>query len=330
MQLPHRRWLHLAAAAAALTALTSAALAQDWPTRPLTMVVPYAAGGGVDILGRILAPHMSEHLGQQVIIENVGGAGGVTGTVRVAKAPPDGYQFVHGTAGTHAQNEALYKNPAYRAARDFTAVALVAEAPVVLIARKDFPAGNLQEFIAYVKANQAKLQYSSPGAGSAPHLSCVLLHATTGLSVAHIPYRGSGPAMQDLIAGRLDYMCATITGVVPQIESNTVKGIALLSRNRSPGLPQLATAHEQGLTDFDAPTWYAFFLPKGAPAAIVRKLNEATVKAMDVPAVQARTKDIGVDLVASERRSPEYLQKFVESEIEKWAGPIKASGVSMD
>jgi tripartite-type tricarboxylate transporter receptor subunit TctC len=241
----------LIVAVAVLAAASAPTAAQDFPTRPVTMVVPYAAGGGVDILGRLLGPHMSEHLGQQVIVENIGGAGGITGTVRVAKAAPDGYQFVHGTAGTHAQNETIYKNPPYRAAQDFTAVALIAEAPVVLIARKELPVGNLRDFIAHAKANQ--LQYSSPGAASAPHLSCVLLNGTVGITATHIPYRGSGPAMQDLIAGRIDYMCATITGVAPQIEAGAVKGIALLSRNRSSSLPQLASAHEQGLTDFDAP-----------------------------------------------------------------------------
>ncbi len=168
---------------------------------------------------------------------------------------------------------------------------------------------------------------SSPGTGSAPHLACVLLNGAIGISTTHIPYRGSSQALQDLIAGRIDYLCATITGVVPQVESNSVKAIALLSRERSPGLPQLASAHEQGLTDFDAPTWYAFFLPRGTPATIVRRLNEATAAAMNVPAVQARLKEIGVDLVAPARRSPDYLQKFVETEVTKWAAPIKAAGL---
>ena len=310
-----------------LTAAGSAA-GQDWPARQVTMVVPYAAGGGVDILGRMLAPHMSDRLGQQVVIENAGGAGGVTGTLRVAKAAPDGYQFVHGTAGTHAQNESLYKNPPYRAARDFAPVALIAEAPIVMVARHDLPVGNLKEFIAYARANKSKLQYSSPGTGSAPHLACVLLNAAIGINTTHIPYRGSSQALQDLIAGRIDYLCATITGVVPQVESKSVKAIALLSRERSPGLPQLASAHEQGLTNFDAPTWYAFFAPRGTPALIVRRLNEATVAAMNVPAVQSRLKEIGVDLVAPVRRTPEYLQGFVETEVAKWAAPIKAAGLN--
>jgi tripartite-type tricarboxylate transporter receptor subunit TctC len=333
-QFPRRRFLHgrimskLFAVAVALVATTLSAAAQEWPTRPLTMVVPYAAGGGVDVVGRILAPHMSEYLGQQVVIENIGGAGGITGTVRVAKAAPDGYQFVLGTAGTHAQSQTLYKNPPYHAARDFTTVALIAEAPVALIARKDLPASNLREFISYVKANQQKMQYSSPGVGSAPQLSCVLLHGAIGVDVVHIPHRGTGPAIQDLIAGRIDYMCAATTGVVSQIESNAVKGIALLSRNRSPGLAMLATAHEQGMTDFNGSSWYAFFFPKDTPERIVRKLHDATVKAISAPAVQERLTAIGVDLASPERRSPDYLQRFVETEIAKWAPPIKAAGLA--
>ncbi len=318
----------LAAALVALVVAAAPTAAQDWPTRPPTMVVPYPAGGGADVVGRIVAQRLSELLGRQVIVENIGGAGGMTGTSRVARAAPDGYQFVLGTAGTHAQNQTLYKNPLYDAATDFAPVALMAAVPVVLLARKDLPAGNLPEFIAYAKANQARMNYSSPGAGSAPHLACVLLNAAIGINVTHIPHRGSGPAMQDLIAGRLDYLCAATAGVIAQIESKTVKTIAILTRNRSPSMPAQASAHEQGLTDFDAASWYAVFLPKGTPAPIVQKLHAATVATMNTPAVQARLKEIGVDLVAPERRSPQYLQEFVEREIEKWAAPIKAAGLT--
>ena len=183
------------------------ALSQEWPTRPVTMVVPFAAGGPADTVGRILAPGLSELLGQQVIIENVGGSGGMTGSSRVAKAAPDGYQFVLGNVGTHAANQTFYKTPLYNAATDFAPVMLIAQTPLVLLARKDLPANNLKEFIAYAKVNQASMQYGSGGAGSASHLACVLLNAAIGINVTHVPYRGAAPAMQDLIAGRIDYQC---------------------------------------------------------------------------------------------------------------------------
>ena len=306
------------------------ALSQDWPTRPMTMVGPFAAGGPADTVGRILAPGLSELLGQQVIIENVGGSGGMTGSSRVAKAAPDGYQFVLGNVGTHAANQTFYKTPLYNAATDFAPVMLIAQTPLVLLARKNLPADNLKEFIAYAKVNQASMQYGSGGAGSASHLACVLLNAAIGINVTHVPYRGAAPAMQDLIAGRIDYQCPDTPIAIPQIQSKMVKAIAILTRDRSPSLPSQASAHEQGLTNFDASNWFASFFPKGTSAAIVDKLHAATLAAINTPAVQTRMREIGADLVASERSSPDYLQKFVEAEIEKWAGPIKASGVSMD
>ena len=311
-------------------ALPGTASAQDWPTRPVTMVVPFAAGGAFDVIGRVLTPRLSQILRQQVIVENVGAAAGIVGTNRVAKAAPDGYQFLLGSVGTHAYNPSLYKKLPYHPATDFAPVALFAEQPMVLLARKDFPANTLQEFIAYAKANAAKLQYGSAGVGSTTHLACALLNAATGINVTHVPYRGGGPAMQDLIGGQIHYLCLNSAGALPQIAGNTLKGIALLAKTRSPLLPALATAHEQGLADFEAITWNAFFLPKGTPAPIVKKLNDATIEAMNTPAVRDRMHELGVTLVAPERRSPEYLQKFVASEIEKWAGPIKAAGISMD
>ncbi len=303
------------------------AVAQSWPSRPLTMVVPFAAGGGTDVLGRIVGRRLSEVLGQQVIIENVGGAGGMVGSARVVKAAPDGYQFVLGSRAD-AINQTLYKNPLYNFATELAPVVLIADQPTLLVARKDFPADNLPEFIAYAKANQAKMQYGSAGTGSSVQLACVLLNAANGLKVTHVPYRGSAPAMQDLIGGRIDYQCANVGPVVPQIEGNLVKAIAILTKNRTPILPALPSAHEQGLANFEAFIWYALFLPKGTPAAIVQKLNAATIATMNTPSVQERLKEVGADLVAPERRSPDYLAGFVESEIEKWAAPIKAAGVT--
>jgi tripartite-type tricarboxylate transporter receptor subunit TctC len=306
------------------------ATAEGWPTRPVTMVVPSAAGGALDVFGRILAPRFSELLGQTVIVENVAGAGAMLGVARVAKAPTDGYQFVLGTASTHAQSQTLYKKPPFNSATDFTPVALIVDQPMVLIARKDLAANSLQEFIAHTKTNQAKMQYGSAGAGSGPHLACALLNAAIGVNVTHIPYRGGGPAIQDLIAGRLDYQCTIASTAIPQIEANVVKPIAILTRERLPLLPTLASAHEQGLVNFEAADWFAIFFPKGTPASIVGKLHDTAVATMETPSVQARLKEIGAIVVAPERRSQEYLTNFVLSEIERWAAVIRASGVSMD
>jgi tripartite-type tricarboxylate transporter receptor subunit TctC len=326
-----RNWLMMAASAAFAIG-QSPAMSQtlSWPDRPLTMVVPLAAGSGIDVLARVLAPHLSEILGQPVIVENVTGAGGTTGAARVAKATPDGHQFLLGGTGTHAFAQALYQHPPYDALNDFAHVALVAEQPVVLIARKDLPADNLQDFVAYAKGHQAKMQYGSAGAGSAAHLACVVLNSAAGVTVTHVPYRGGGQAMQDLIAGRIDYQCPLLPIATQQIQSGSVKAIALLARERSRTMPALATAREQGLADVDVSNWSAFFLPKGTPPAIVQKLHDATVATMNASAVRAKLDEMGVDLVAPERRSAEYLHYFVRSEINKWVGPIKASGVNAD
>jgi tripartite-type tricarboxylate transporter receptor subunit TctC len=325
-----RSGLGLAGVLAGLVAAVAPAAAQDWPGRPLTLEVPFAAGGGADVMGRILAAGLSERLGQQVIVENIPGAGGMTGTARVARAAPDGYQIALGSVGTHAYNQTLYKKPLYNAVTDFAPVALIAETPQVLVARKDFPAGDLREFIAYAKANQAKMQYGSAGVGSPTHLACALLNSVIGIDVAHIPYRGAGPTMQDLIAGRIDYQCPNTTVAVPQVEGATVKALAIFTRERSPLLPALASTHEQGLTDFEASIWYGLFLPKGTPAAIVDKLHEAIFAAVATPSIERRLAEIGATVVPPERRSPEYLRAFVASEIEKWAAPIRAANLTGD
>ena len=317
----------LMAVAAALTAAPAPAPAQDWPTRTVTMVVPFAAGGPVDVLGRILAQHLGPVLGTQVVIDNVPGGGGMVGSLRVSQAPPDGTQFVLGSIGTHALNQTLSKKPLYNAATDFAHVALIADVGLVLLARSDLPAANLQEFIAYARANQARMQFASGGTGTSSHISCVMLNQAIGVATTHIPYRGGGPAQADLIAGRIDYLCNIASTVGQALDSRQVKTLAALSRERSPILPALATAHEQGLTDFDAYTWNAVFLPKGTPAPLVDKLNAALRKVMDNPAFRERLHGLGLIVVAPERRSPEYLRTFVAAEIGKWAVPINASGI---
>jgi tripartite-type tricarboxylate transporter receptor subunit TctC len=315
-------------AVGALFVLSTSAFAQTYPTRPITMVVPFAAGGPTDVLGRVMAQRMGEVLGQQVVIENVGGAGGMTGSNRVKSAKPDGYTMVLGTVGTHAQNQTLYKKPLYNSVTQFTPVALVAEVPIVLIVRKDLPAKDFKEFAAYAKANQAKMQFGSAGAGSATHLGCVVLNSALGIKPTHVPYRGTGPAMQDLIAGRIDYLCEIISTAKPQIDGGKVKPLAIMTKERSPVLPNLPTVLEQGTSGAEAYTWNAIFLPKGAPADVVKKLSDAANAAMNTAAVKEKLQALGAMIVAPDRRSPEYLDGFVKSEIAKWAVPIKASGVS--
>jgi len=317
------------AALAAVFALLGPAAAQDYPTRPVTMVIPFAAGGPQDTIGRVFAQRMGEVLGQQVVVENVGGAGGMTGSKRVADSAPDGYTMILASVGTHAQNQSLYKKPLYNAATDFTPVAFLAETPIALITRKDLAVSNLTEFIAYAKANQTKMSFGSAGAGSATHLGCVVLNSALGVDIVHVPYRGTAPAMQDLQGGRIDYLCEIIATAKPQIDGGTVKGIAIMTKERSRVLPDLPTAAEQGL-DVQAYTWSALFLPKGAPDAVVKKLNTAAVEAIKTPMVQERMKSLGATVAQPNQQSPEWLGAFVKSEIEKWAAPIKASGVSAD
>src|SRR5215831_17536267 len=315
---------------AALAAAITPAVAQDWPTRPLTMVVTFPAGSGSDVLARILGARLAEILGQQVVIENVGGGGGMTGAFRVARAAPDGYQFLLGGTDTIEQSQTIYKKPPYNAMTDFVPVALMVEQPFLLVSRNDLPAGNLPEFIAYAKANQAKMQYGSAGPASGANLTCTYLNSAMGVSVTPVPYRGAPEGLQDLMAGRIDYYCPVIAAAIGQIRNNTMKAVAILSHDRSPALPTLASAHEQGLIAFEATYWNAFFLPKGTPAPIVEKLHAAAVATIDTPAVQARLKVFGLTVVAPDRRSPDYLTQFLTAEIEKWHSPVKASGVSLD
>jgi len=318
------------ALAAAFAAAIGPAGAQDWPTRPLTMVVSFPAGSGSDVLARILGARLSEILRQQVVIENIPGGGGMTAAYRVARAAPDGYQFVLGGTDTFAQSQTIYKKPLYNAVTDFVPVALMVEQPFLLVARKDLPAGNLPEFITYAKANQAKMQYGSAGPASGANLTCTYLNSAIGVTVTQVPYRGAPEGLQDLMAGRIDYYCPVIAAAVAQIRNNTMKAIAILSRDRSPALPALASAQEQGLVDFEANYWNGFFLPKDTPAPIVQKLHDAAVATIDSPSVRDRMKVFGLTAVAPDRRSVDYLAKFLTSEIKKWSDPIKASGVSLD
>ena len=318
----------ISAAVAAIATLATPAVAQTWPTRPVTMVVPFAAGGQVDVLGRVLAPRLSAILGQQVIVENIGGGGGTIGAGRVARAAPDGYTFVLGSISTHTFNQTLFKQPPYNVLTDFAPVALIAETPLVLVTRKNLPIANLKEFAAYAKTQGDKMTYGSAGVGSANHLSCILLDLAIGTRTTHVPYRSGGLAMQDLVGGQIDHNCNVVSSALPQINGKLVNTIAMLSRARVAVLPDVPTAHEQGLADFDASTWNALFFPARTPAAIVKRLHDVANEAMRGPEIEKRAHDIGATLVAPERRSTEYLAKFVREEIEKWGRTIRAAGIA--
>jgi len=330
MKLPRRKFLQLAAFVAAFPALSRSGWTQSYPTRPVTLVVPFGPGGAMDIVGRLLAPRLSELLGQQVVVENVSGAGGMTGVARVAKAPPDGYQLVLGNLGTQAISQTLYKHPLYNSVTDLAPIGMLAQSYYVLITRKDLPPSTLPDFIAYARANEGKMQYASAGAGSTTHMACVLLNAAMGTNITHVPYRSTAIGIQDMMAGRVDFICDTVETAAQQILGNTVKAIAVLASDRTPVLANVPSAAEQGIPQAAIRGWYALFFPKGTPEAVVRRMSIAASQSMDTRAVLERFESLGITAVPSEQRKPEYLAKLMPEEIEKWAGPIKASGVSID
>jgi len=325
-----RRCAFLAALLITTTIWSVAAPAQNYPTRPVIMVVPFAAGGTFDVMGRIIATRMSELLGQQVVVENTTGAGGIIGVNRVINATPDGYTVLLGTVGTHAYNQWIYKKRRYDAINDLAPVTLFSEQPMVLEARKDLAANTIPEFIALLKTSGAKMQFGSAGAGTTTHLACALLNSVIGVQITHVPYRGSAPAANDLIGGQIDYLCGNLGAAAPLIMGKQVKAIAVLSKNRSPLMPELASADEQGLTGVDVTTWTAIFLPKGTPRPIVDRVKDATQAAMDTPAIKTRMLEIGITGITPDRRSPEYLAKYVVDEIARWEAPIKSGGLQVD
>jgi tripartite-type tricarboxylate transporter receptor subunit TctC len=310
-----------ALAFATTAAFTSFVHAQEWPVRPVTFVVPYAAGGPNDSQARILAARLGELLHQQIIVENVGGAGGMTGANRVAKAAPDGYTLLLAGLAVFGQIPTLYKKPLYNAETDFEPVALIAESARILIARKDLPAGTLAEFVAYAKANQDRMQYASAGAGSGSHVCAILLDQLIGTHVAHVPYRGTGPAMQDLLAGRIDYTCEQISTAYPMIKAGTVKAFATLASTRQPVLADLRPRRSRGSTSIAA--WIALAFPKGTSGAIVRRLAEVAMKRWRRRQCASASRTSAFQSFAAAADS-EYFARFIPSEIKKWAGPIKA------
>jgi tripartite-type tricarboxylate transporter receptor subunit TctC len=327
---PGRR-LGASIAAAVWFALASAAPAgtQMLTRGTLKMVVPFAAGGPSDVAGRLVAAGLSEVLGRSVIVENPAGAGGTIGSLRVSRSTPNGSEFVIGNSGTHVWSQALYKTPPYNTLTDFTPLGLVVEAPRVIITPKNFPADTLQDFIAYLKAKKGTAKYGHAGVGSSSHVSCMLFNGRIGVDVVAVPYRGLGPAMQDLTAGRIDYLCDAPPTSRPQIEGGFVKAIATTGERRWYTLAQVPTVREQGV-DFVITTWQGLFLAKNTAEPIVRELNAALSKALDLPLVRQRFTELGEQIAPPEHRSPEYFHKFVSDEIERWSGPIKASGVTVE
>ena len=327
-------WHGAAAASLAAAVLASSAMdraaAQSWPARHVTMVVPFAAGSASDAVGRVIAARASEVLGQQVVVENVAGAGGSVGSLRVVRAQPDGYTFLFGSSDTLTQYQSLYRTPQYDGAKDFTPVALVGEMPMVMVLRKEVPAKDLKELTVHAKTNAAKMQFGSSGLGSSSHLTCSQVTLAMDAPVAHVTYRGSGPALQDMLAGHIDYFCALAASAMPLISNKQINAIAVLGGQRSAFLPDVATAQEQGFKNIEADAWMAAVFPKGTPGDIVAKLNAALSATLDTPIVVERLKNMAVVGPAKNRRSSDYLQKYIETEIAKWAAIIKASGVVLN
>lgn len=312
--------------AAAFALPVSGAWAQAYPTKPVTMIVPFAAGGPTDVIARIVGEHMGKTLGQQVVIENVAGAGGTTGITRGKQAAADGYTIMMGHMGTHGAAPALYPNLRYDPTKDFEEIGLAAGTPIVIVARKNFPAANLAEFAAYLKANTAKVNQAHAGVGSVSFTTCVLLSSQLAIKPAAVAYRGTGPALNDLVGGQVDYMCDQIVNLVEQIKGGAIRAYAIATPERSPSLPDVPTTKEAGLPDYQVSAWNAVFAPKGTPKEIVAKLNAALGAALDDGATRKRLLDLGSVLPAGAERSPAALATLVASEVTRWTPVLKATG----
>ena len=311
--------------AAALAVFGTVSLAQNYPTHPVTIIVPFAAGGPTDIIARIAGEYFSKTLGQQFVVENVAGAGGTTGITRGAQSKPDGYTIMMGHMGTHGAAPALYANLKYDPAKDFTPIGLVAGTPILIVARKDFPAANLKEFLAKVKDPAAKVKQAHAGVGSVSFTTCTLLTSQLGAKSIVAAYRGTGPALNDLVGGQVDYMCDQVVNLVEQVKGGSIKAYAIATAERSPALPNVPTTKEAGLPDYRVSAWNALFAPKGVPKEIAAKLNDTLVKALDDEATRKRLLELGSVIPDKAGRSPEALQKLVESEVARWTPILKAA-----
>jgi tripartite-type tricarboxylate transporter receptor subunit TctC len=301
----------------------TAAQAQNYPTRNITMIVPFAAGGPTDVVARIVTGQMAPALGQAIIIENVVGAGGTTGATRAAKAANDGYTLITGHMGTHAASVPLYPKLAYHPEKDFEPVALLAGTPILILARKDFPPKDLKEFVAYVKANAEKVNAAHAGIGSVSHVSCELLNSILDIKPVGVPFNGTGPAMNALVAGQVDYMCDQIVNAVPQINGGTIKAYAVATPERNPSLPNVPTTSEAGLPAFQAQAWNAIFAPKGTPAPVIEKLNAVAAKSLDDETVRKRLLELGSVIPGPAERTPQALGALVKGELAIWTPVLK-------
>jgi tripartite-type tricarboxylate transporter receptor subunit TctC len=319
----------LLALSAAFGLAATGAMAQNaYPQRPITMIVPFAAGGPTDVIARIVGDHMSRTLGQQIVIENVAGAGGTTGITRAAQSQPDGYTIMMGHMGTHGAAPALYPNLKYDPTKDFVPVGLAAGTPIVIVAKKDFPANDLKGFLDYMKANSEKVNMAHAGAASVSHVTGILLNSTINAKPTLVAYRGTGPALNDLMANTVDFMADQIVNVAPQIQGGNVKAFAIATPERSPALPNVPTTKEAGLPDYQVSAWNAVFAPKGTPPDVATKLTDALDKALDDENTKKRLLDLGGVVPSKADRSPAALQKLVDSEVARWTPVLKAAGAT--
>lgn len=325
-----RSVVELAVVGLCMLGLAGAATAQSYPSRPITEIVPFAAGGPTDVIARITGDFMSKVLGQQIVVENVAGAGGTTGITRGAQSKPDGYTIMMGHMGTHAAAPALYPKLKYDPSKDFEPIGLAVGTPIVVVAKKDFPAKDLKEFVAYLKAHQGQLNEAHAGVGSVSFTTCTLFNSQVGVKPARVAYRGAGPALNDLMGGQVDYMCDQIVNVAEQIKGGKIKAYAIATAQRSPALPGVPTAKEGGLPNFEVSAWNALFAPKGTPQEVVAKLNDALVRALDDPGAKQRLLDLGGILPSSSERTPEALAQLVKSEVARWTPILKATGAVGD
>ena len=314
----------LAVLAALLGAISAPPAKAAYPERTITVVVPFAAGGATDVIARLYADHMGRTLGQQIVVENVTGAGGTIGASRVARATPDGYTLLMGNLGTHAASVGLYTNLSYDPRADFEPIMNAAATPMVVAAKKDLPVKDFREFVAYVKANGSTLNYGTGGVGATSHLACLFLDTLLETKVRHVPFRGSGPALNALMGGQIDYVCDQTVGIVPQIQSKDVKGLVVAVQDRIPVLPDVPTSAEQGLPAFQATGWNALFAPKGTPKEIVDRLNAALRQALSSPEVLKRLAFEGADPRPS---SPEEYAADIDQEETKWSRVLREAGV---
>ncbi|MBQ0821691.1 tripartite tricarboxylate transporter substrate binding protein BugD [Microvirga terrae] len=319
----------LALAAVAGLAATGAQ-AQNYPTRPVTMIVPFAAGGPTDVIARIVSDHMSRTLGQQIVIENVAGAGGTTGITRAAQSQPDGYTIMMGHMGTHGAAPALYPNLKYDPAKDFAPIGVAAGTPIVIVARKDFPANDLKGFLDYVKTNGDKVNMAHAGVGSVSHSTGIFFNSVVKVKPTMVAYRGTGPALNDLMGNTVDFMTDQIVNVAPQIQGNNIKAFAIATPERSPVLPNVPTTKEAGLEGYEVSAWNAVFAPKGTPPDVVKKLSDALIKSLEDENTKKRLLDLGGVLPTASERTPEGLQKLVESEVARWTPVLKAAGATAE